>query len=74
MALQPKSSLARRMMAEICVSVRTNDYSLVATEMKFADGSSMRNDFLNPVVNPAIPAERFEAGLGPDITVVEPLK
>ena len=72
--LQPKNALARQMMAEIGITVRTNDFSLAATEMKFADGSRMRNDFTNVVLNPPIDEEIFDARLDPGITVVEPLR
>jgi len=74
LALQPKSSLARSMMAEIDICVRTNDFALAATELKFADGSTMRNDFTNIVLNPQLPDGCFDAKLDPDIRVVEPLK
>jgi len=73
-ALQPKSALARRMMSEIQVCFRTNDYSLTATELTFGDGSTMRNDFFHAVLNPPIAARIFDANLGPDVTVVEPLR
>ena len=72
--LQPKNALARQMMAEIGITVRTNDFSLAATEMKFADGSRMRNDFTNVVLNPVLVEEIFDAKLDPGITVVEPLR
>jgi outer membrane lipoprotein-sorting protein len=72
--LQPKSSLARQMMAEIGITVRTNDFSLAATEMKFADGSRMRNDFTNVVLNPVLGEEIFDVKLDSGITVVEPLR
>jgi hypothetical protein len=42
--------------------------------MKFADGSSMRNDFTNAVVNPRLPDGCFDARLDPAIQVVEPSK
>jgi outer membrane lipoprotein-sorting protein len=74
LTLQPKSPLARQMMAEIGITVRTNDFSLAATEMKFADGSRMRNDFTNVVLNPVLGEEIFDAKLDPGITVVEPLR
>ena len=74
MALQPKSALARRMIVEIDICVRTNDFVLAATELKFADGSSMRNDFTNVVLNPRLPDGCFDVKLDPAITVVEPLK
>lgn len=73
-ALQPRSTLARRLMAEIDICVRTNDFSLAATEMKFADGSRMRNDFTNIVVNSVLPEKCFDLKTDPDYTVVEPLR
>jgi len=42
--------------------------------MKFADGSSMRNDFTNVVLNPVLGDDIFDAKLDPGITVVEPLR
>ena len=71
--LQPKNALARQMMAEISITVRTNDFSLAATEMKFADGSRMRNDFTNVVLNPVLGEGIFDSKLDPGVTVVEPL-
>lgn len=72
--LQPRNAMARRMMAEIGITVRTNDFSLAATEMKFADGSRMRNDFTNVVLNPTLGEEIFDAKLEADVTVVEPMR
>src|SRR5882672_3647388 len=43
--LQPKSASARRMMPRIKIAFATGDFSLRSTELQFADGSSMRNDF-----------------------------
>jgi outer membrane lipoprotein-sorting protein len=73
-ALQPKSASARKFISEIIIGFHTNDFSISMTEMQFADGSILRNDFTNVVLNPVIPPERFEANLAPDITVVEPLR
>ena len=72
-ALQPKSATARKFMAEIRVTVSTNDCSPVATELRFSDGSSMRNDFTNSVLNAPLGDDRFEAKLAPDFTTVEPM-
>jgi len=74
LALQPKSAAARQFMSEIQVSFHTNDFSPVATEMRFSDGSSMRNDFTNVVLNEPLAAGLFELNLDPDFTVVEPLR
>ncbi|MGI8965010.1 MAG: outer membrane lipoprotein carrier protein LolA, partial [Limisphaerales bacterium] len=50
-ALQPKSASARKMMPQIKIAFGTNDFSLRATELQFADGSTLRNDFKNPKLN-----------------------
>ena len=72
--LEPKSTFARRMMAGIAISVRTNDFLLTATEMKFADGSRMRNDFTETQTNTVLPDGCFDLKLEPDYKVVEPLR
>jgi outer membrane lipoprotein-sorting protein len=73
-ALQPKSAAARKFMAGIKVSVRTSDFSLVATELSFTDGSSMRNDFSNAQCNAPLPEGIFDAKVEEGYTVVEPLR
>ncbi len=72
--LQPLSPLARRMMKQIEVGLRTNDFSLASTELTFSDGSTLRNDFTRAVANGPLPGDIFDANLAPDVTVVEPLR
>jgi outer membrane lipoprotein-sorting protein len=74
LALQPKAAAARRMMPQIKIAFITADFSLRATELQFADGSTMRNDFTNAVLNPRIEAETFSPKIDPDFKIVEPLK
>jgi outer membrane lipoprotein-sorting protein len=74
MTLQPRSDAARKFIGEVVIGFHTNDFTIAATEMKFADGSSLRNDFTNVVLNQPIEPKLFEADLPPDYTVVEPLK
>lgn len=74
MTLQPNSDSARKFISEIVIGFHTNDFTIAATEMKFADGSSLRNDFTNVVLNQPIDPKLFEVNLPPDYTVVEPLK
>ena len=74
MTLQPRSDSARKFIGEIVIGFHTNDFTIAATEMKFADGSSLRNDFASVVLNRTIDPAMFEARLPPDYTVVEPLK
>ena len=71
--VQPKSASARKFIAEILVVFRTNDFALAATALKFADGSSLRNDFTNTVLNAPLAQALFEAKLPPECKVVEPL-
>lgn len=74
LSLEPKNVAARRILTQIQVGFRTNDFSLASTEMNFIDGSSLRNDFTNAVVNPQLATSVFEATFDPDYTVVEPLR
>jgi outer membrane lipoprotein-sorting protein len=72
--LQPKSAATRRMMPQIQIEFDRRDLMLHATELRFADGSLMRNDFSNAVLNPDIKPEEFAPAIPPDYKVVEPLK
>ena len=72
--LQPKSAAARRMMPEIKITFSVKEASLRATELKFADGSTMRNEFTNTVWNPKIEDATFYPPLPADFKIVEPLR
>lgn len=72
--LEPRSPGVRRFMPEIRLTLHRSDRALVAHELRFADGSLLRNDFTNAVVNPRIEGGLFEPVLPPDFTVIEPFK
>jgi len=72
--LQPKSPSARKLMPQIKVAFATNGFSLCATELQFADGSTMRNDFTNGVMNPRLDESLFAPKLEADFKVIEPMK
>jgi len=72
--LQPKSAGGRRMMPQIQIAFDVRDFSLRANELQFADGSTMRNDFINPVLNPKLEESLFAPQIPSDYKVVEPLK
>jgi outer membrane lipoprotein-sorting protein len=72
MSLQPKSTFARRMMPELRIDLATNDFSLTGTELVFVDGSRMRNDFTNAVMNPALDENLFEWTPPSDFKVTNP--
>ena len=74
MTLQPRSAEARKFIGQIVIGFHTNDFTIAITEMKFADGSKLHNDFTNVVLNAPIEAKKFEADLPADYTISEPLK
>ena len=73
-SLQPKSAFARRMMPELRIGIATNDFSLAGTELVFVDGSRLRNDFTNAVLNPPLDKTLFEWSPPANFKIVEPMK
>lgn len=74
LVLAPKSAAARRMMPQIEIDFDTRDHSLRGTELQFADGSTMRNDFSHAELNPKVEQTMFAPSIPPDYKVTEPLK
>jgi outer membrane lipoprotein-sorting protein len=72
LALQPKSVFARRMMPELNIGLATNNFLLASTELVFVDGSTMRNDFTNAVLNPPLDEKLFEWSPPSDFKVTNP--
>lgn len=70
--LQPRNQAARAMMPVIRLLLSTN-FTLAGTELVFADGSSMRNDFTNSRTN-ADTAGKFDLTIPPGWRVVEPFQ
>jgi outer membrane lipoprotein-sorting protein len=70
--LQPRSSSARQMMPELILGVATNDFSLKSTEMAFVDGSRIRDDFANAIINPSLEKDVFEWTPPAGFEVTEP--
>ena len=61
------------MMPRLEIDFDTKDYSLRGTELQFADGSTMRNDFTDiGCVNPKLDESMFNPAIAPDYTVVHP--
>jgi len=73
LTLQPRSAAARRMVSRIEIDFDTGDEALRATELEFSDGSVMRNDFYNVVLNPKLDPAIFAFPIPADYTVVKPL-
>ncbi len=72
--LQPKAESAQRMMPEIKIAFDTSDFSLRSTELKFMDGSTMKNAFTNSVLNPKMDESVFNPKIDPSYKVSEPFK
>jgi outer membrane lipoprotein-sorting protein len=72
--LEPKSAGAKRMMPLLKIEVSLEDMNLAATELRFADGSTLRNDFRAPKKNPPLPENLFNPPGAPEVEIVEPLK
>lgn len=72
--LEPKSAGARKFMNQILIGFRTNDFAMAVTQLQFSDGSVLRNDFTNVVLNAVISPSVFDMQLPPGYTVVEPLR
>lgn len=72
--LQPKGTMARKFMNEIRLTFKTLDFSLKAMEVRFSDGSSLRNDFTNSVMNPILEEATFTPRLDNTYKIVEPFK
>ena len=71
-ALQPKSAFARQMMPELRLRLATNDFSLAGTELVFVDGSLMRSDFTNAVLNPPLDTNLFRWNPPADFKITSP--
>ena len=74
LTMQPKTAAARRMISQIKIAFGTNDFLLAYTELQFADGSTMRNDFKNPKLNEKLPANLFFPELPSNYKMIEPMK
>ena len=62
------------MMPQIKIDFDTETFSLRGTELEFADGSTLRNDFRNPEINPTLDEKLFAPEIPSDYKNIEPLK
>lgn len=73
LALEPRSAFARKLIKEIRIGLSTNDFTLNCNELIFMDGSRMRNDFTNSVLNPKLDPGLFSWQPPTGFKVTEPL-
>jgi outer membrane lipoprotein-sorting protein len=72
MSLQPRGAAVREIMPELRVMLSTNTFFLAGTELVLVDGSRMRNDFTNTVVNAPLDEKMFQWQAPADFKVTEP--
>ena len=72
LALQPRSASARKLMPEIQITFSLRDNVLRATQLRFTDGSLLRNDFTNVVMNQKLDESLFAPVIGADYQVSQP--
>lgn len=71
LTLRPKNQRARRMLAKVGLEFDARVLDLKATEVEFADGSTMRTEYRNPSANPDLPDTLFHLDLPSDVRVSE---
>ncbi len=70
--LQPRTAAIQAMMRRLEIDFNTKDFLLRGTELEFADGSTLRNDFTDIVVNPKLTPDELSPNIPADYTVVHP--
>jgi outer membrane lipoprotein-sorting protein len=70
--LQPKSATARKVMPQIKIGFSTKDFTLRSSELEFADGSKLRNDYTNSQLNTKLDEALFDQTLPSGYKVTEP--
>lgn len=72
--LRPAAAEARRLIESIRLEVAADDSSLLATELSFPDGSTLRNEFSGHQIDPDLDPSLFEVGEEEGYEVVDPLQ
>jgi outer membrane lipoprotein-sorting protein len=72
--LRPAAELARRLLDRVWVEASRRDFSLMATELVFPDGSTMRNEFIRRRLNPDLEEGLFDFEIDKGYQVVNPLE
>jgi len=72
--LRPRATAARRLMPRITIVFDPATQALLATELEFADGSRMHNDFSNQKTNQPPPRDAFATDVPEGYRLSEPVK
>jgi outer membrane lipoprotein-sorting protein len=70
--LEPRRAAARRMVRRVALTFETNVFTLVSSEIEFADGSRLHNQFSESVSNQPLPPDLFDTNLPSGFELVEP--
>jgi outer membrane lipoprotein-sorting protein len=73
LVFQPRAAGARKVISQIRLEFNASDLQLQATELAFADGSKMRNDFSRQAINPPLDQTLFEPAIPADFKIVTPM-
>ncbi len=72
--LRPAAEVARKLLDRVTVEISKRDFTLLATELIFPDGSTMKNEFIHRRLNPDLDEGLFDFEIEEDYTVVNPLQ
>jgi len=72
--LRPAAEVARKLLDRVMVQISTHDFTLLATELIFPDGSTMKNQFIHRRLNPDLDEGLFDFEIEEGYTVVDPLQ
>jgi len=72
--LRPAAEVARKLLDRVTVEISTRDFTLLATELTFPDGSTMKNQFIHRKLNPGLDEALFDFEIEEGYTVVNPLQ
>lgn len=72
LVLQPKSTEARRFMESVTLEFAVAEPGPRATELRFADSTTLRNDFRQPRANPELAADCFTITVPAGFKIVTP--
>lgn len=61
--LEPRSVDARRLMSAVWIEFVPGEPGPRSTELRFADGTRLRNDFSSPELNPVLPGDWFNPAI-----------
>jgi len=71
--LAPRAAVAQRMVTQVSLVFQTNGFTLLASEIQFADGSRLENRFSRSVRNEPLPADLFSPHVPEGYSRVQPL-